>query len=127
MMATLFFVVSGPTLDLQEDLQIADSDAPRILGYLMASSYGTVTENIQSEIPDAAWSPSEEQTEADRPTIPVQSWVTRAATPDETAANYAKAILGQLLSETVAWERSQAAAAAAAAVVPIAPVPPENA
>ena len=121
-MATLFFGVSGPTLDLQEDLQIADSDAPRIMGYLMASSYGTVTENIQSEIPDASWSPSEEQTEVDRPLIPVQSWVTRTATPDETAANYAKAILGQLLSETVAWERSVAAAAAAAAVVPIAPV-----
>ena len=101
-MATLFFGVSGPTLDLQEDLQIADSDAPRILGYLMASSYGQVTENI-----------------VDGDT---QSWVTRAATPEETAANYAKAVLSQLLSETVAWERSVAAAAAAAAVVPVAPV-----
>lgn len=95
-MATLFFGVTGPTLDLQEDLQIADSDTPRILGYLMASSYGTVTENI-----------------VDGDT---QSWVTRPATPAETAENYAKAILGQLLSETVAWERSVASVAAAAAV-----------
>ena len=101
-MATLFFGVSGPTLDLQEELQIADSDAPRIMGYLMASSYGQVTENV-----------------VDGDT---QSWVTRAATPEETAENYAKAILGQLLSETVAWERSVAAAAAAAAVVPISPM-----
>ena len=45
-MANLFFGVEGPTLDLREDLQIADSDAPRIMAYLMASSYGQVTENI---------------------------------------------------------------------------------
>lgn len=121
-MATLFFGVTGPTLDLRQDLQIADSDAPRIMGYLMASSYGTVTENVQSEVPDASWSPGEGQTEADRPTIPVQQWVTRPATPEETAANYAKAILSQLLSETVTYEKAQAAAAAAAAVTPIEPV-----
>ena len=121
-MATLFFGVSGPTLDLQEDLQIADSDAPRIMGYLMASSYGTVTENIITTSTDLNWTPSEEQTEADRPSISIQKWVTRAATPEETAENYAKAILGQLLSETVAWERSVAASAAAAAVSPITPV-----
>jgi len=48
--------------------------------------------------------------------------VTRSAIADETAANYAKAILGQLLSETVSWERSVAAAAAAAAVAAITPV-----
>ena len=118
-MATLFFGVTGPTLDLRQDLNILDTDAPRIMAYLMASSYGTVTENIQSEIPDASWSPGEDQTEADRPMIPVQSWVTRAATPEETAENYAKAILGQLLAETVNWEKAQAAAAAANGVAPI--------
>ena len=98
-MANLFFGVSGPTLDLQEELQIADSDAPRILGYLMASSYGQVTENV-----------------VDGDT---QSWVTRAATPEETAANYAKAVLSQLLSETVAYEKALAASAAADAITPI--------
>lgn len=101
-MANLFFGVSGPTLDLQEELQIADSDAPRILGYLMASSYGQVTENV-----------------VDGDT---QSWVTRPATPEETAANYAKAVLSQLLSETVAHEKAVAAAAAADAITPILPV-----
>ena len=156
-MATLFFGVTGPTLDLREDLQVADADAPRILAYLMASSYGVVTENVQSTIPDASWTPDpgeteadrplisdpdwvpEEgqseadrpmipdaaweprpaQTEADRPGIPVQQWVSRPASPEETAEAYAKAILAQLLSETVAWEKAQAAASAAAAVAPI--------
>ena len=121
-MATLFFGVTGPTLDLRQDLQIADADAPRIMAYLMSSAYGTVTENVQSTIPDASWSPGENQTEADRPMIPVQQWVTRPATPEETAANYARAILADLLAQTVAHEKAQAAAAAAAAVTPIEPV-----
>lgn len=118
-MATLFFGVTGPTLDLREDLTILDTDAPRILAYLMSSSYGQVTENVQSTVPDASWSPGEGETEADRPTLPVQSWVTRPATPEETAENYAKAILTQLLGETVNWEKAAAAAAAAEAVQPI--------
>lgn len=42
-MATLFFGVTGPTLDLRQDLTILDTDAPRIMAYLMASPYGTVT------------------------------------------------------------------------------------
>ena len=121
-MANLFFGVEGPTLDLREDLQIADSDAPRIMAYLMASSYGTVTENIIRTRPDPSWSPGEDETEENRPTIQTQEWVTRPATPEETATNYARAILGQLLSETVNWERSQAAISAAAAVAPITPV-----
>lgn len=118
-MATLFFGVTGPTLDLREDLQIADTDAPRILAYLMSSSYGQVTENVVSQVPDASWSAGEGETEADRPTIETQGWVTRPATPDETAANYARAILADLLNQTVAWEKAQAAAAAAASVTPI--------
>lgn len=121
-MANLFFGVEGPTLDLREDLHIADSDAPRIMAYLMASPYGQVTENVVTTNSDPNWSPGEDQTEADRPTISIQQWVTRPATPDETAANYARAVLGQLLSETVAHEKAQAAAAAAAAVAPIEPV-----
>lgn len=118
-MATLFFGVTGPTLDLRQDLTILDTDAQRIMAYLMASPYGTVTENVQSEIPDASWSPGEGENEADRPMIPVQSWVSRPATPEETAEAYARAILSQLLSETVNWEKAQAAAAAANGVAPI--------
>lgn len=121
-MAILFFGVNGPTLDLREDLQINDSDAPRIMAYLMASPYGTVTENVITSIPDTSWSPGEGQTEADRPTTQQQSWVSRPATPDETATNYAKTILSQLLDATVAFEKAQAAQAAANLVAPIVPV-----
>ncbi len=118
-MATFFFGVQGPTLDFRQDLNIADTDAPRIMGYLMSSSFGTVTENIQSEEPDASWSPGEGETEADRPMLQTQAWVTRQASPEETAANYAKAILAQLLEQTVAFERAQAAKAAADSVTAI--------
>lgn len=122
MMATLFFGVQGATLDLRQDLNIADADASRIMGYLMASSYGTAKENVQSTVPDPSWTPGDGETEADRPTMSTQAWVTRPATPEETAANYARAILAQLLDATVRHEKAQAAATAAAAVTPIIPL-----
>jgi hypothetical protein len=122
MMATLFFGVTGPTLDLRQDLQIADTDAPRIIGYLMTSQHGKVTENIVSKNPDPNWTPGEKETEADRPLLETQAWVTRQASVEETAANYARAILSQLLSETVQFEKARAAAAAADAVSAIEPI-----
>lgn len=120
-MATLSFGVSGPNQNWTVSLNIADTDSPRILAWLCSpsSGYGTVTENIQSEVPDPGWSPDEGQTEADRPTILTQSWVTRPATPEEAAQNYARATLNSLFGSTVAWEQSQSAAAAAASVPPI--------
>lgn len=120
-MANLSFGVQGPTLDLSVVMQIADTDAPRIMAYLMASPYGKVTENVVTQQPDQGWSPGEGETETDRPTIPVQSWVTRDATPEETAQNYASATLASLLGSTVAWERAEAAAKAAADVPEIVP------
>ena len=119
-MATFFFGVLGPTLDFRQDLAIADTDAPRIMGYLMSSSFGTVTENIQSEVPDASWSPGEGETEKDRPMLLTQAWVTRQATAEEAAANYARAIFSQLLEQTLAAEKAAAAKAAAEAVTAIA-------
>ena len=120
-MATLSFGVKGPNQDWTVALQIADTDSPRILAWLMSpnSGYGTVTENVQSEIPDPSWSPGEDQTEADRPMIPVQQWVTRPATAEEAAQAYARATLSTLLASTVAWERSEAARIAAEQVAPI--------
>lgn len=120
-MATLSFGVKGPTQDWTVSLQIADTDSPRILAWLAspASGYGTVTENVVSNVPDPSWSPSEGQTEADRPTYQQQSWVTRPATPEEAAKNYAEVTLRNLLGSTVAWEKSEAAATAAAEVPPI--------
>jgi hypothetical protein len=120
-MATLSFGVVGPNQNWTTSLQISDTDSPRIIAWLMspASGYGTVTENVQSTIPDASWSPGEGQTEADRPTVQVQQWVTRPASPEEATQNFAKATLAALLGSTVAWERSEAARIAAEAVAPI--------
>jgi hypothetical protein len=119
-MAILFFGVDGPTINLRKDLQIANTDAPRILGYLMSSSFGSVTENVQSEVPDESWVPGEGQTEDDRPTILTQEWVTRPATPGEAASNYARSVLDSLLAQTVTWEKATAMAQAAANVSTIA-------
>jgi len=120
-MATLSFGVVGPNQNWTTALQISDTDSPRIIGWLMspASGYGTVTENVQSTVPDASWSPGEGQTEDDRPSIQVQLWVTRAASPEEATQTFARATLAALLSSTVAWERSEAARIAAEAVAPI--------
>lgn len=120
-MATLSFGVVGPNQNWTVSLNIADTDSPRIIAWLMspASGYGTVSENIQSTIPDASWSPGEGQTEADRPTIPVQQWVTRPATAEEATQAYARATLASLLGSTVGWERSEAARIAADQVAPI--------
>ncbi len=115
-MAILTFGVDGPTLDLSVSLEIADTDAPRIMAYLMAGPYGSVTENVQSEVPDASWSPGEGETEDDRPTISTQAWVTRPATPDEAAAAYARSVLDSLLSATVSHEKAEAARVAADAI-----------
>jgi hypothetical protein len=121
-MARLFFGFQSPAGDLDVAMQIAETDAPRLMAYLMGSSYGSVSENVQSEAPDAAWRPGESETEADRPRISTQQWVTRPATMEEAAENYARVVLAQLLNETVMWERAQAASAAAAAVQPIKPI-----
>lgn len=120
-MATLSFGVAGPNQNWTVSLNIADTDSPRILAWLCSpsSGYGTVTENIQSQVPDTSWSPGEGQTEADRPTHAIQQWVTRPATPEEAAQNYARATLSALLNSTVARERSEAAAIAAAQITPI--------
>jgi hypothetical protein len=118
-MTKIAFTVTAPSGDLESSVTIADNDFPRIMGYLMASSFGSVTENIQSEAPDASWSPGEGETEEDRPMLQTQAWVTRPATPEETAANYARSILAQLLDQTVAFERAQAAKIAAESVAPI--------
>jgi hypothetical protein len=118
-MANLSFSVDGPTLNLSSSLSISDSDAPRILSYLLSSQYGSVTENIQTEVPDPSWSPSEDETEEDRPTMLTQQWVTRQATAEEAANNYAKNVLSSLLSATVEWEKAIAIQQAAESVTPI--------
>lgn len=123
-MATLSFGVAGPTQQWTVSMGIADADSARILAYLCspASGFGMVSENVQSEVPDAAWSPGEGESEADRPMIPVQEWVSRPATLEEAAKAFAEATLRTLLAATFEYEKALAAAAAAAAVPPIAPL-----
>jgi hypothetical protein len=118
---TLSFGVKGPTQDWSVSLNINDTDSPRILAWLSSpeSGYGTITENIQSQVPNMSWSPEEGQTEEDRPTTEVQQWVTRQATPEEAAKNYAEATLKNLLNSTVEWERAKAIQEAIASITPI--------
>jgi hypothetical protein len=118
-MASFYFGVNGPNIQIKKEFHVADADAPRILAYLMSGSYGTVTENVKSLVPDASWSPGEKETEADRPMIETQAWVTRAATPEEAITNYALARFNELRTAPVENEKAQAAAAAAAAITPI--------
>ncbi len=121
-MTKIAFTVTAPSGDLESSVTIADADFPRIMGYLMASSYGTVTENVQSSVPDASWSPGEGETEDDRPLIAMQQRVTRPATLDEAAANYARAILNQLLTATVEHEKAELVRLATESVQPINPI-----
>jgi hypothetical protein len=84
----------------------------------MQSELGKVTETVETPVKD--WEPGKGETEADRPVT--RSTVTRQASPQETAANYARKILAELLSQTVTSEKARAAEAAIAAVADIKPV-----
>lgn len=119
-MALVNYGVVSPSLTLTVQMELSDADSERIVAYLMAAtSFGSVTENVQSEVPNPAWSPDQKDPDDPPEFIQVQAWVTRQASPEETAANYAKAILAQLLEQTVAFERAQAAKVAAESVAPI--------
>jgi hypothetical protein len=120
-MAVLSFGVNGPFQNWQVSMSINDSDSPRILAWLSSaqSGYGTVTENVQYEEPDMSWSPAEDQTEEDRPTILMQKWITRTASSEEAAKNFAESTLKTLLNNTVQWERQKAAQEAADSIPPI--------
>lgn len=110
-MARMFMGLDSEEAKLSAGVNYPDVHTSRIIAYLMspASGYGTVTENVQSEIPNANWTPGEGETEADRPTTLVQQWVTRPATPEESARAYADGALKSLFAATVAWERAEVA------------------
>ena len=96
--------------------------------YLVAGSpYGTVTENVQSQVPNPAWSPDQPDPLDPPEYIDVQSWVTRQATPEEAAKAYATAVMNSLLADTLNWEKVQAGTSAANNVPPITPVEPPHA
>ena len=125
-MANIYYGVTSPSLNLDVQMELSDADSQRIMTYLVAGSpYGTVTENVQSQVPNPAWSPDQPDPLDPPEYIDVQAWVTRQATPEEAAKAYATAVLNSLLADTLNWEKVQAGTEAANNVPPITPsVPP---
>lgn len=127
-MANIYYGVTSPSLNLDVQMELSDADSQRIMTYLVAGSpYGTVTENVQSQVPNPAWSPDQPDPLDPPEYIDVQAWVTRQATPEEAAKAYATAVLNSLLADTLNWEKVQAGTDAANNVPPITPVEPPHA
>lgn len=126
-MANIYYGVTSPSLNLDVQMELSDADSQRIMTYLVAGSpYGTVTENVQSQVPNPAWSPDQPDPLDPPEYIDVQAWVTRQATPEEAAKAYATAVMNSLLADTLAWEKVQAGTDAANNVPPITPVAPPH-
>jgi hypothetical protein len=124
-MALVNYGVVSPSLTLTVQMELSDADSERIVAYLMAATpYGTVTENIQSEIPNPAWSPDQPDPLDPPEFIQQQAWVTRPATPEEAVTAYAEGVMNSILQQAYQWDQSQAAAEAAANVPPITPINP---
>jgi hypothetical protein len=124
-MALVNYGVVSPSLTLTVQMELSDADSERIVAYLMAATpYGTVTENVQSEVPNPAWSPDQPDPLDPPEFIQVQSWVTRPATPEEAVVAYAESVMNSILQQAYNWDQQQAAAEAAANVPPITPIQP---
>ena len=124
-MALVNYGVVSPDLTLTVSMELSDQDSQRIVAYLMGgTSFGTVTENVQSEVPNPAWSPDQADPLDPPPTIMVQEWVTRPATPTEAVTAYAESVMNGILQQAFQWDQAKAAADAAANVPPITPVKP---
>jgi hypothetical protein len=124
-MALVNYGVVSPSLTLTVQMELSDADSERIVAYLMAAtSFGSVTENVQSEVPNPAWSPDQEDPNDPPEFIQVQAWVTRPATPEEAVTAYAESVMNSILQQAYNWDQQQAAAEAAANVPPITPIQP---
>lgn len=123
-MAVVTYGVVSPDLTLDVQMELSDADSARIVQYLMTTSYGQVTENVQSQVPNPAWSPDQPDPNDPPEFITQQAWVTRQATPTETVTAYAEGVMNSLLQQSFSWDQQQAAAAAAAQVPPITPIKP---
>lgn len=124
-MAIVNYSVTSPSLTTAVQMELSDADSDRMIAWLMAATpYGSVTENIQTTIPNPAW--SEDQPDPNDPPefIQVQEWVTRPATPEEALIAYAESLMNTSLQQAYQWDQSQAAADAAANVPPITPIVP---
>ena len=59
-MALVNYGVVSPSLTLTVQMELSDADSERIVAYLMAATpYGSVTENVITDIPNPAWSPDQ--------------------------------------------------------------------
>ncbi len=124
-MALVNYGVVSPSLTLTVQMELSDADSERIVAYLMAAtSFGTVTENVITDIPNPAWSPDQEDPDDPPEFIQVQAWVTRPATPEEAITAYAESVMNDILQQAYNWDQQQAAAEAAANVPPITPIQP---
>jgi hypothetical protein len=124
-MALVNYSVTSPSLTTAVEMELSDADSERIVAYLMAATpYGTVTENVITDIPNPAWSPDQEDPNDPPEFIQVQAWVTRPATPEEAVTAYAESVMNSILQQAYNWDQQQAAAEAAANVPPITPIQP---
>ncbi len=124
-MAIVNYNVKSDELNVAVQMELSQTDSARNLRYLMeATPYGQVTENVQSQVPNPAWSPDQEDPLDPPEFITQQAWVTRPATPEETVIAYGEGVMNQLNQQAFQWDQQQAAAAAAANVPPITPISP---
>jgi hypothetical protein len=124
-MAIVNYGVVSPSLTLTVQMELSDADSERIVAYLMAAtSFGTVTENVITDIPNPAWSPDQPDPLDPPEFIQQQAWVTRPATPEEAVTAYAESVMNSILQQAYQWDQQQAAAEAAANVPPITPIQP---
>jgi hypothetical protein len=126
-MAIVNYSLKSTALNVAVEMELSDTDSERNLAYLMAATpYGTVTENVQKEVPNPAWSPDQEDPLDPPEFILVQEWVTRPATPEEVLIAYGEGTMNALNQASFAWDQQRAAEAAAAAVPPITPISPPH-
>lgn len=124
-MATVNYSVTSPSLSTAVQMELSDADSERMIAWIMAATpYGTVTENVQSTVPNPAWSADQPDPNDPPEFIEVQEWVTRPATPEEALIAYAQSLMNTSLQQAYVWDQQQAAAQAAANVPPITPVVP---
>lgn len=124
-MALVTYSVTSPDLTLNVQMELSDADSARVVEYLMAATpYGTVTENVITQVPNPAWSADQPDPNDPPEYIEVQSWVSRPATPTEALTAYAESLMNTVLVQAFQWDQQRAAAAAAADVPPITPIAP---
>lgn len=124
-MALVNYGVVSPSLTLTVQMELSDADSERIVAYLMqATPYGSVTENVISDIPNPAWSPDQPDPLDPPEFIQQQAWVTRPATPEEAVVAYAESVMNDILQQAYQWDQAQAAQDAASHVPPITPIKP---